>query len=73
MRLSNASLRRRPRLVGMTPAEVGKLRMKLRFTQEQFAALNQVSAMTVSRWERGAVTVTPTRALAIKALTAPLL
>lgn len=41
----------------MTPEDVQRLRKRLGLTQAELAALAGVHEMTVSRWERGTVTI----------------
>ena len=44
----------RPKLAGITPARVRKIRKALGFSQEDFAHILWVTWTTVNRWESGA-------------------
>ncbi len=50
----------------MTGPQVRRIRRTLRLTQAAFAKLLRVSSLTVSRWERDEVRVTPPMALLIE-------
>ena len=56
--------------VGMTGAEVRRLRRRLKLTQSALAKRIGVDVMTVSRWERGVTRVTPPVATLLRLLAA---
>ena len=54
----------------MKPEDLRRRREALGLSQEQLARVLQVSAMTVSRWERGVNPIPPLLPLALEALEA---
>lgn len=58
--------RKRSVAAGLTREEVARLRLGLRLTQLDFAALVGVRPQQVSRWETGRSVVTPHRAVLIR-------
>jgi DNA-binding transcriptional regulator YiaG len=50
----------------MTPAEVRRVRKRLRLTQREFAKLLGVHEITVAKWERGMQPMRNTHALLIR-------
>ncbi len=50
----------------MTPAEIQAVRADLKLTQAQLAQLLGVHVLTISKWERGALSPTPHQAAMLR-------